>query len=180
MPVIRVLCQKMLAPAAPHHIFAGVSSIILSWNTAQGKELNVSALIVAVYLFVRTRLAGVKTPSAEYQRQKTLALDILKKFAGKDAKQEELEVADVDECARKFGEHRWTEMDWFENIPIGIGLGVVEGSENVADDASGDEEFGGEQLIPVLRSTSRLSHTADHEYLQPGLGTMVSRLLRKE
>lgn len=104
MPAIRVLCEKFGAPAAPPHVYAGVSSILTlaapiqvqrtdgSVEGVEGEERSsrrrakdptkrctkIPALIVAVGLIVYTCLSGKSTPPAEYARQKTLGLDSLR------------------------------------------------------------------------------------------------------
>ncbi len=103
MPAIRVLCGKLGAPAAPPHVYAGVSSILTlpapskridecssdggeQVNIAAGQAKNqptrtmkkIPALIVAVSLIVYTCLSGKSTPPAEYARQKTIGLAALR------------------------------------------------------------------------------------------------------
>ena len=178
MPAIRVLCQRMLLPAAPHHVFAGVASITSSWETALWKELKIPALVVAVLLLVKTRLAGVKTSTDEYEQQKSIALETLKDFGGNATEEEEIGLHDVDEYTRQMGENRWIEMDWFINIPIGAELDVDCSLEDVPGNDPGDDQLEEEQLLSVQRSKARSKDVTDHDYLQPGLGTMVSLLVR--
>lgn len=112
MPAIRLLCEKFGAPAAPPHIYAGVSSILTLAETGQfqgtdgsaksekGEEpplrrraknprkrsTKITALIVAVGLLVCACLSGKTTSPAEYARQKILGLDSLRgRFPPADA-----------------------------------------------------------------------------------------------
>lgn len=102
MPAIRVLCEELGAPAAPPHIYAGVSSILTLQapvqkvdNPAKNEkeqrqskvrqakgpiqgDTKIPALIVAVSLLVYTCLSGKSTPPAEYARRKLLSLNALR------------------------------------------------------------------------------------------------------
>ena len=164
----------MATPAAPHHVFAGVSSIILSQDLSQAEEINLPALIIAVYLLVTTRLSGVKTQPAEYLQKKSLALQILKESAGEDAKRKEVDDVDVDECTKQFSNRGWTHMDWFGNIPVGAGVGNGDGFvEEDVDQVSSDDGGEKEQLLPAFRKDDGILGSYNEEYLQAGLGTMV-------
>ena len=182
MPSIRQLCKKMSAPAAPHHIFAGVSSILASQEanskakaTKQATPVKTSALIVAVYLFVTTRLAGVQTRPDDYRRQKDHALEILRNAAGGDPEEKNVDNGDVDMCAREIRDQKWTEMDWFANVPMGAGVGVEvdDGLDDAQPEGSVDGEAEEVHLLPMKRSKSGKAESADRDYLLPGLGTMV-------
>lgn len=134
--------------------------------------VNTPALIVAVYLLVTTRLAGIRTAPAKYDEQIALALEILKDVAGKDSEHGGAEKADVDKCMREVRDQRWTQMDWFYNITAGSGLGVDEGLEEDVDTIPIEEEAESEQQLPGKRKLNR-PDSVDQEYLQVGLGTMV-------
>jgi len=172
MPAIRRLCKRTSTPAAPHHIFAGVSSILSSQDTNNANEIKILALIVALFLLVTTRLAGVQKKPAEYSSQLTRALNSLKELVGEDVVHRDIEEADVDECMTVVRDRQWTKMDWFANIPVGAGVG--NGDAEPADDASGDDEADDEQFLPVKRRNIDRQESADRKYLQAGLGTMVS------
>lgn len=174
MPVIRQLCKKLGAPAAPHHIFAGVSSILSSQDlnrktSTQKVHVKIPALIIIVFLLVTTRLAGVATPPTEYLRRKDLALAILKEEA---TEAEETQNVDVDACMREVKDQHWLEMDWFENIQVGAGVGIDDGEED-EDSASDDEEAGEGQFLPGIKRGSWNPDLSDGDYLQAGLGTMM-------
>ncbi|CAF9917644.1 hypothetical protein IMSHALPRED_003709 [Imshaugia aleurites] len=171
MPVIRHLCNKMGSPAAPHHIFAGVSSILASQE--QRSAVQIPALIVAVYILVTTRLAGTETAPEQYQNRKTLALEIVKDAVGKDFAQVEVGNADIDNCMREFKDRKWTQMDWFGNIAPGAGVGLDGESEDDADDASDHDEADEGGLLPMTRGSVDRRDSLDQGYLQVGLGTMM-------
>ncbi len=177
MPVVRQLCQKMSAPTAPHHIFAGVASILSSSDSDTENELNISALIVALFLLVTTRLAGVRMQPAEYTRQKRLVLEVLKEFVGEDTERKNVDDADVIECTKQFKDQHWIEMDWFGNIPMGSGLDMTEGPKEIGDDVSRDDEAEETLLLPAEMTGARRLDSADQDYLQAGLVTMVSSTL---
>ncbi|KAK4693115.1 origin recognition complex subunit 6, partial [Lecanoromycetidae sp. Uapishka_2] len=170
MPAIRHLCKQLGAPAAPHHIFAGVSSIV---STNPPDEVKIPALIIAIYSFVTTRLSGTPFPSAKYPQLRSQGLDIVKATMGDDVVSADVGHADVDHCMREVKNQRWTEMDWFENIPAGVGVG---GDEVIVDDIGDDlddEETGEGHLLPIKRREIDRDHSAPQDYLQAGLGTMV-------
>lgn len=161
----------MGSPAAPHHIFAGVSSILASQE--QRSAVQIPALIVAVYILVTTRLAGTETAPEQYQNRKTLALEIVKDAVGKDFAQVEVGNADIDNCMREFKDRKWTQMDWFGNIAPGAGVGLDGESEDDADDASDHDEADEGGLLPMTRGSVDRRDSLDQGYLQVGLGTMV-------
>lgn len=180
MPTIRQLCTEFGADTAPPHIFAGVSSILTLPppipvdSTPKSAEVlgkvKISALIIAVYFIVTTRLAGVGTPPNEYSRQKGEALAIIK-AGGDSAELEDLGDADVDTCMREIRDRGWTLLDWFANIREGTGLGAG-GTEDDEGEASQDEA----EKLPVQLQSSKGDvdvQDMDKDYLQAGLGTMV-------
>ena len=178
MPAIRQLCKRMEAPAAPHHIFAGVSSILSAQkipskniSKATADTVKTPALIVAVFILATTRLSGAEMPASEYQRQRGQALQMLYELAGEEGGMEDVGNLDVDNCMRQVRDQGWTEMDWFENIPAGAGLDVSDGMDEVADDNEDPAE--GEKLLPMLRKHVGKVGLTEADYLQPGLGTMV-------
>ena len=112
-------------------------------------------------------------PVSEYQRQRGQALQMLHELMGAEMGMEDIRNLDVDNCMRQVRDQGWTEMDWFENIPAGAGLGLSDGMDEVDDD---NEDPGkGEQLLPVMRKHVGKLGVADPDYLQAGLGTMVWR-----
>ena len=110
-------------------------------------------------------------PASEYQRQRGLALQMLQEHEGAELRMDDIGNLDVDNCMRQVRDQRWTEMDWFENIPAGAGVDVSDGMDEVADD---NEDAGeGGQLFPGTRKHNGKVGLADPDYLQAGLGTMV-------
>lgn len=176
MPVIRRLCKELETPAAPHHVFAGVSSILMSTHTEQEESpnpVNISALIVIVYSLVTTRLSGFKRQPAEYRRENDRALEILNESAGNDPERRDVEAADLEECMQQVKSQQWTQMDWFENIPIGGGLGLDQNIEDVVARASHSDEIEEEDRLPLMNSMLDRDGSSELTYLQAGLGTMV-------
>lgn len=171
MPVIRQLCNKMGAPAAPHHIFAGISSILASQE--QHSAVKIPALIVAVYILVTTRLAGTETAPEEYQNRRTHALEIINDAARKNETYMEAGNVDIDNCMREVKDQKWTRMDWFENITPGSGVGLDQGAEDDVEDGPGDDEADEGGLLPVTRRTIGRRDSLEQDYLQAGLGTMM-------
>ena len=171
MPVVRQLCRKMGAPAAPHHIFAGVSSILASQE--QQSAVKIPALIVAIYILVTTRLAGTETAPGEYQNLRNLALEIVKDAAKNDEAYMEVGNADIDNCMREVKDQKWTQMDWFRNIIPGAGVSLAEGAEDHAEDGSDDDKTDVGGFLPVTREIIGRRDSLEQDYLQVGLGTMV-------
>ena len=164
----------MGAPAAPPHVFAGVSSII---SLSPPSEVKISALIIAVYFLVMTRLSGLPFSSARYPGLRKQALESLQHSSGIDMEEGDVAERDVDHCMREVKSHRWTEMDWFDNIPAGIGLG----EDGVEDETAGngiDDDEVEERHYLLMRRMEVDKHDAEgQDYLRAGLGTMVSSKL---
>lgn len=180
MSVIRQLCQKLGAPAAPHHIFAGVSSILSSQDmasngkaVAQSSATKTPALIVAVYVWVTARLAWSEAPAVEYQQQRNSAVEMLKGLAQVVDEMRSFDHDDVDTCMHQIVDNQWTKMDWFENVPAGTGLGVGDGLKGEGEHYDGLDNAEEGLLLPVEQREVDKSGAADQDYLQAGLGTMV-------
>lgn len=136
------------------------------------QEIQTPALIVALYLLVTTRLTGVQRKPAEYSWQQNRAMDILKELVGEEVEHKDVEEADVKRCMAEIRDQQWTQMDWFANIPVGAGVG--DSGEEAADRASGDDKADDRQVLPMKRKKFDRSDLIHKEYLQAGLGTMVS------
>ncbi|KAM0803005.1 origin recognition complex, subunit 6 [Usnea florida] len=171
MPVIRHLCNKMEAPAAPHHIFAGVSSILASQQ--QQSTIKIPALVVAVYVLVTTRLAGTETAPDEYRATRALALEIIKDATRDDETNMQVGNSDVDNCMREVKNQEWTQMDWFRNITPGLGVGLAAAAEDDADEGSGDDSANEGAFLPLTRRSLGRRGSLEQDYLQAGLGTMM-------
>ncbi|KAL9098228.1 MAG: hypothetical protein Q9163_006078 [Psora crenata] len=178
MPVIRKLCRKLEAPAAPHHIYAGVSSVLAMQShedtpTVKSQAIKLPALIIVIYFLVRTRLAGVATPSELYVNQRELALAMMKELATQDIELDKIDNADIDDLMRQVGTRKWTEMDWFSNIQLGSGVGTPQDDANPVNDVSSGDEEGEDTFVLGMRGTCGSLGNSGHRYLQPGLGTMM-------
>lgn len=187
MPTIRHLCRALGAPAAPHHVFAGVSSILtlpaprvdLENASEEPQSVNISALIIVVYLLVVTRLTGNEMPAREFTRLRGLAIASLRDSRITETVEE---VADSDHVIRcvgswmkDIGVKGWTELDWFANVGEGSGLGIVEAlSDNDEEDDSENEEAGHRGTNSIVERVDLDLDDEDPSILRPGLGTMVS------
>ncbi|KAL8841179.1 MAG: hypothetical protein Q9170_001033 [Blastenia crenularia] len=181
MPAIRGLCKRLQAPAASPHVYAGVSSILtlpppndqsMESDVMQRlRKLSIEALIVAVYILVRTRLSGVETDPHGYSEQRNEAVDILSELRQDEASLAVFDSSNVDDWMREINRCRWSEMDWFENIGQGAGLGV-ERAQGTDNDGSENSENDGEGDLLVSKHRSD-RETEEKPFLQPGLGTMM-------
>ena len=178
MPVIRQLCKKLGAPRAPHHIFAGVSSIMKSSNeSTEASEvrqgINIPALIIAVYFFTTARLSDMEIKSEQLVEQIALSLNLVKELAEQGFQLGVITEVDIRAHMRQIALQKWVEMDWFQNIKLGSGIGAIEDSlENAEPPSASDDD---EEKVVVRRQnrTSRDPKQVDREHLQPGLGTMM-------
>ena len=180
MPTVRRLCTALGAPAAPPHVFAGVSSILTlpaplqSSNGAaassEPKRDKIPAIIIAVYLLVTTRLSGVETSVEDYNRIKSAALRTLNTIDAGKTVREEIAGKDVDEWLWEIRDRGWTGLDWFANIGEGTGLDVdgLRGDNEASEDGTESEQG----RMPVKQSLIGLDKSKKNT-LQAGLGTMV-------
>ena len=184
MPLIRRLCKALGAPAAPVHVFAGVSSILTlpaqthanyESELAPSKLVNVSALVIVVYLLVSTRLSGAPMPPEEFVRLRTVAIEIIRSSGVDEAVEEVSEeaavVAHVTSWMREVSSNGWAELDWFANVPEGSGLSLDGGSGNT-DDSAGDGDCDWQQTSSIFKHLD-VDEAEDENVLRPGLGTMV-------
>lgn len=184
MPLIRHLCKPLGAPAAPQHVFAGVSSILTLPAPNQEdrrierdpvEQVNVAALVIAVYVLVYTRLSGVPMTPQEFIRQRTASVEAIHGSGIQEAVDEASNCSDisarVNTWMREVSGNGWIELDWFANVPEGCGLSLDTGSAGV-DQISGEEQ---EDLLHRSSMVERLEvdEDEDHNILRPGLGTMV-------
>lgn len=179
MPMIRRLCNALEAPAAPPHVYAGVSSILTLPAPLQAvpvrldepKKDKIPAMMVAVYLFVTTRLSGVEITPGEYSQVRGTALEMLNSIDAGQADIEVVDGGDVDEWLREIRDRGWTSLDWFENVGEGTGLGLD--GIRVANGASEDDLGSEQEKMPMKQSLISLDRSKKNT-LQAGLGTMVS------
>jgi len=185
MPLIRHICKALGAPAAPHHVFAGVSSILILPSPNQDsrierdpvEQVNVAALVIAVYVLVYTRLSGVSMTPENFIRQRTTAIQAIRGSGIQEAIDEASTGSDVaarvNSWMREVSSNGWTDLDWFANVPEGCGLSLDTGLAG-ADEVSGDER---EHLRPSSSIVELLEvdDDEDQNILRPGLGTMVGK-----
>ncbi|KAL8713060.1 MAG: hypothetical protein Q9220_002920 [cf. Caloplaca sp. 1 TL-2023] len=181
MPAIRGLCKRLGAPAAPPHVFAGVSSVLTLPSPVEPtsdddqierlRRLSVDALIVSIYILVRTRLSGIETDPKAYPAQRDEALAILTQLHNSDQPLAGDLQDQANDWMREIGKGRWTDLDWFANVVQGAGLGLGKDNPNQngePDDSGVDED---DELIDTTGAfTQDLTET---DFLQPGLGTMM-------
>ena len=170
MPVIRDLCKKLGAPAAPHHIYTGVSSILATLNMSHEiSTVNIPALIIVVFIFVTTRLTGVETDPHEFDRRREKALETIKIALQRISESTSCSGEDVARCMREAREHQWVNMDWFSNVKVGSGLD--RDAASVSDEDVEDLEEDSVMIFAMRHAVEPA--TFSEEYLQPGLGTML-------
>ncbi|KAL8731590.1 MAG: hypothetical protein Q9166_003278 [cf. Caloplaca sp. 2 TL-2023] len=180
MPVIRALCKRLDAPAAPAHIFAGVSSILTlppptddsvgDDEMEQLRSLSIESLIVAVYILVRTRLLGVETDPIAYPAQRDKALTVLGQLRKGEAATLATDSASVNDWMRAIRRGCWAELDWFANVSQGAGLSLNELGVGPVNDYEGSRMDDDETLVHGSYKPDGLA--PEKPYLQPGLGTM--------
>ena len=185
MSAVRGLCKRFQAPAAPPHIYAGISSILTlpapmddgveDGHVERLRKLGVEALTVAVYILVRTRLSGVETNSNDYSAQRDEALTVLNELRSVKEPSSVLDPQNVDGWLREVQRGHWLEMDWFENIGQGAGLGLESKARGTDEDASDDSDMDGAENF-LINKHKYGDDRGSKSYLQPGLGTMVSSL----
>ncbi|MDI1486579.1 MAG: hypothetical protein OHK93_005811 [Ramalina farinacea] len=184
----------MRAPAAPHHLYAGVSSIFSSArNEGEGSEsaldIELPALITAVYFFVTARLSGRQIAPTEFSNNIIIALEVLHEHLPIDVDRDGIDELSVKNHMRLVAARKWVDMDWFQNIRVGSGLGLAENSESPGQiqtpgirggDAEDQEESHVEAetddpgpIIPTKRRLHEDPHEGEAERLRPGLGTMM-------
>lgn len=140
-------------------------------ETSKPVNINLPALIIILFIFVSTRLAGTETVPAEYLDRRDRALRTIKDALTHREEAVTCTESDIDCCMRQVGEHKWIEMDWFQNIRMGF-------DENV--EAELREEFAHETEEGLLRIAGGRPDEFDsvnEDYLQPGLGTMMDERL---
>lgn len=187
LPTIRHVCKALGAPAAPHHIFAGVSSILTlpaprtgaeEASKEESSDVNVPALIIVVYLLVVTRLTGKEMSAQEFTRLRGLAIASIRESGIEEASEEAADsdsvITSIVSWMRDIGAKGWTELDWFANIGEGAGLEIAEpGDDDEAKEASELNEIDHEVADPLVGRMDISLDDGDASILRPGLGTMV-------
>ncbi|KAL8769508.1 MAG: hypothetical protein Q9209_004569 [Squamulea sp. 1 TL-2023] len=181
MKAIRGLCKQLKVPAAAPHVFAGVSSILtLPPPNEEGmkdddierlRTLSVEALIVVVYMYVRTRLSGMQMDPSAYPGQRDEALTILSQLRHGGETLTAIDPANVNEWMGEIGRGCWTELDWFANVGEGAGLGLDDASSDHTNNSDRGDLDEDEALAYLKRET--YAYGSEKPFLQPGLGTMM-------
>ena len=182
MPITRRLCSAMGAPAAPPHVFAGVSSILTlpppiyvepgDSSSILPKRDKIPALIITVYFFVALRLLGKEIEPDEYNRQRDLAVQTMNGIDIPGLEREDIQGKDVDVWLVEIRDKGWFGLDWYANIGEGTGLTNDTGLEG--NEYSDNELEVAQGSIPISRT--HLKRT-DKNTLYAGLGTMVRATL---
>ena len=170
MPVIRRFCSALKAPTSVPHVFAGVSSILTlqpSIPSASLKEDKIPALIVAVFLFVETRLLGRDLNKDDLTREKAHALQILKSVDLFKDSREIVGIGDINDWVEEIEEKNWTSLDWFSNVGQERNLVATISSNEGSMDLDGDSR---ERIVPVQKAQTAEAST---KTLEAGIGTMV-------
>lgn len=112
----------------------------------------------------------METPVEKFMAQKKTGFGILKDYLGQEAV-EEYNTGDegFENMILEFRDRGWTEMDWFENITAGAGLGL----DHIIEESRG-EGLDNEEATPqesILNFHDLKGNEKD--YLQAGLGTMM-------
>ena len=176
MYVIRRLCRSLRAPAAPPHVFAGISSIHPAAKHIPdiADELDLAALIVAVTFFVSSRLSGVTIRSDQLVQKMNIAQDTMKDIAQERSEIKEITEPQIRVHMRMIVDQKWIEMDWFKNVKMGSGLGLEDDhSSDDSQTATSSEPDDDSNALGRSEQQRRLHQANDVEYLQPGLATMM-------
>ncbi|KAL8642080.1 MAG: hypothetical protein Q9228_001190 [Teloschistes exilis] len=180
MPAIRALCKRLSVPATTPHVFAGVSSVLTlpppnypefgDDRILRLRQMSVEALIVAVYILVRTRLSGSGLNTKDYALQRDKALAIVSELRHGDNQGVTLESGVVNEWLVEIARGCWRELDWFTNVEEGADAGAraseVEDSDKYDSSHTDDDEGF------VSRNRGLDWQIEEASFLQPGLGTM--------
>ncbi|KAI4207671.1 MAG: hypothetical protein LQ348_000519 [Seirophora lacunosa] len=182
MPAIRGLCKRFAAPIASPHVFAGVSSILTlpppnmqeidDTQFERLRSLSTEALIISVYILVRTRLLGVETDPKGYSAQRDDAVAAITELRRDEESSVAVDSTSVDAWMMEINKGGWTEMDWLENVVEGAGL-ALNGPPRGADGDDSDSGGMGEEEDSILAGHRYDEIVVEKPFLQPGLGTMV-------
>ncbi|KAG8527660.1 uncharacterized protein KY384_007813 [Bacidia gigantensis] len=151
-----------------------------SWNEAKALEdsqesLQFSALSIAIYFFVSSRLAGVEIKSDEWRQKTNIGLSVINELFHEGFEVTQISESDVQLHMRQIAEHRWTDMDWFYNIELGSGVGIPLPDERNSQGGALRVERNERQEFPGRPKASTKNQQPGVEFLQPGLGTMMQR-----
>ena len=178
MPVTRQLCRRLEAPAAPHHIFAGLSSILAHLKDADGREnelldIKIPALMISIFFFVAPRLAGEEIQPEQLQHQMSVSLALMQELIEQGVELQPLDELDVRNHMRQIALCKWVDMDWFRNIQLGSGTGRGSEFASATSDVPAEGEDADDVVLSLGRNIGREPSESSVEYLRPGLGTMI-------
>ena len=121
-------------------------------------------------------MSGVMTSAEDYTRMKINAIGVLKDSdIGRGEEETTVAQLNVDEWMKEIKDKGWTELDWFNNVEEGRGLGSDDDKEMDGSERVG--AGGGSVMGPVSsnkRKRALIETDVTHENtLLAGLGTMV-------
>lgn len=172
----RLLCRELETPKAVPHILAGVETILCLPTPKDGEkrmEGKLPALVSAIWFFVVVRMRGKENQGKENLDRKKKVREALNGAKDNDivlAKIGEavdawkgweiVEERDVNAWRKEIVSKEWKEMDWFEGIEEGGGVG---------DENEVEEEVEEEDVEEVL-----VEKINDEDVgRKKGLGTMM-------
>ncbi|KAL9583858.1 MAG: hypothetical protein Q9212_002456 [Teloschistes hypoglaucus] len=179
--VTRALCKRLSVSATTPHIFAGVSSVLTlpspnhpnpgDDQILRLRQMSVEALIVAVYILVRTRLSGSGLDTKNYALQRDKALTIVSELRHGDNHFVTPESGEVNEWLVEIARGCWRELDWFTNVQEGAG---VRTRDSEAEDSDKQDSSHTDDDQGFATKNRRLGWQMEEApFLQPGLGTMM-------
>ena len=181
MPLVRSLCITFKTPLLPPHVYTGVCVVLkLSelWPAApsqteeEATQLRgtATALTVAIFFMVLTRMQRGKLTPDSYVEKCVEASDMVRMARGP-----ELEKEDVDNWIRRMNSEGWCRgQEWWSNVPLDVIS--IDGNSG----GGGDDELSEEDGVICRRRGKRKvvgEEDAEEEdpegVLLPGLGTMM-------
>lgn len=151
---------------------------------------KIPALIIALCVYVATRLSGVPLNQETLDAQRKASLAVLERpeFAA-NASIQKVHPKDIDDWMWELSEKGWMDQEWYKKVPLGndpallareIG-GVAEGLD-FGEDMDIDDDDAMTITRPAGAGRSRDMHPTSARKVVPlgGLGTMVSSLVTVE
>ena len=133
------------------------------------KDVKIPALLVAVVFFVYSRLAGAEIEPSILSNKFADSREVVEEFRREGVEIESLSDKDIKLHIRTVVAEQGTRMEWFQNIKVGAGLTR---KEDHVDPAQDDEESTSD-VAPRTKRAIFVPSTSVHDYLKPGLGTMM-------
>ena len=175
-PFTRRLCQKLGAPTAIPHVFAGTHSILRSMKEHQSKglkDVKVAALLVAVVFFVYSRLDGAEIEPAILSTKFADSREVVEEFRNDGVEIGSLSDSDIKMHIRTVVAEQGTRMEWFQNIRVGSGLGGTDDDAVSSDKEQRGTREADDEPTPRPKKLRYEPPPSGVEYLKPGLGTMM-------